>query len=154
MRGKSRGKMAKFKKKVIKNESELKKWVMDNYRKLGYSDMVRKDIGECPDLIMLRNGKEVKVELETVASNFLSHKHPFGKVDEIVCIVKDMELEKPVIGIDELEFKGNSNVKVTLSIDDKVYRQFQKYCRENAIMLSKKLEIDMINIMRKESKNE
>jgi hypothetical protein len=31
--------------------------------------------------------------------------------------------------------------KVTLSIDDKVYNEFQKYCEENAIMLSRKIEI-------------
>ncbi len=138
------------KKKVIKNESELKKWVIENYRKLGYSGIVRKDIGQCPDLIMLKDGKEIKVELETVASNFLSHKHLLDKVDEIVCAVKDMDLEKPVISIDELEFKGNSNVKVTLSIDDKIYKQFQKYCNDNAIMLSKRLEIEMQKLMEKE----
>jgi hypothetical protein len=33
--------------------------------------------------------------------------------------------------------------KVTLSFDDKVYKQFQKYCDENAIILSGKLEIFM-----------
>jgi len=31
--------------------------------------------------------------------------------------------------------------KVTLSVDSKVYSDFQKYCEENAIMLSKKIEI-------------
>lgn len=33
--------------------------------------------------------------------------------------------------------------KVTLSIDSDVYRCFQKYCEENAIMLSKKVELFM-----------
>jgi hypothetical protein len=33
--------------------------------------------------------------------------------------------------------------KVTLSLDDKVYDNFKKYCDENAIMLSKKIEIWM-----------
>ena len=37
--------------------------------------------------------------------------------------------------------------KVTLSLDDKVYKNFQKYCEENAIMLSKKVEIIMGKIM-------
>lgn len=31
--------------------------------------------------------------------------------------------------------------KVTLSIDSKTYKEFQKYCDENAIMLSRKIEI-------------
>ncbi len=33
--------------------------------------------------------------------------------------------------------------KVTLSLEDSVYSNFQKYCEENAIMLSKKIEIFM-----------
>ena len=33
--------------------------------------------------------------------------------------------------------------KVTLSIDSEVYNQFRKYCEENAIMLSKKVELWM-----------
>ena len=33
--------------------------------------------------------------------------------------------------------------KVTLSIDDKTYRDFQRYCNENAIMLSKRIELFM-----------
>ncbi|MBI2666871.1 hypothetical protein HYX13_04625 [Candidatus Woesearchaeota archaeon] len=37
--------------------------------------------------------------------------------------------------------KGNK--KVTLSIDTSVYDQFQAYCAENAIMLSKKVELWM-----------
>ncbi len=36
-----------------------------------------------------------------------------------------------------------ANKKVTLSIDDKVYLSFKKYCEENAIMLSKKIELFM-----------
>ncbi|MEM4271810.1 MAG: hypothetical protein QXD13_01840 [Candidatus Pacearchaeota archaeon] len=37
--------------------------------------------------------------------------------------------------------------KVTLSIDSKVYDNFKKYCEENAIMLSKRIEMDMKKIM-------
>jgi hypothetical protein len=37
--------------------------------------------------------------------------------------------------------KKNNNIKVTLSIDKDVYRDFQKYCDKNAIMLSKKVEL-------------
>ena len=43
--------------------------------------------------------------------------------------------------------------KVTLSFDDKIYEKFKKFCNENAIMLSKKLELEMMKIM-KEGKNE
>ena len=37
--------------------------------------------------------------------------------------------------------KGNK--KVTLSIDTSIYDSFKKYCEENAVMLSKKVEIWM-----------
>lgn len=44
--------------------------------------------------------------------------------------------------------------KVTLSIDEKIYEKFQKFCEDNAIMLSKKLELDMLDIMKKSKKEE
>ncbi len=37
--------------------------------------------------------------------------------------------------------------KVTLSIDFKIYSDFQKFCEKNAIMLSKKVELIMKGIM-------
>jgi len=37
--------------------------------------------------------------------------------------------------------------KVTLSLDSKIYSDFQKYCEENAIMLSKKIEIFIKDFM-------
>ena len=138
-----------MKKKIIKNESEFKQWFMRNYKKFGYSEIIRKDIGRCPDFIMSRNNCNVNVELESVASNFLMHKHPPNKVDEVVCIVNDIGLEKPVIVAEDLEFKGSSKIKVTLSIDNKVYSEFQKYCEKYAIMLSKRLEIEMDRIIKK-----
>ncbi|MBW2975197.1 hypothetical protein KY366_05760 [Candidatus Woesearchaeota archaeon] len=33
--------------------------------------------------------------------------------------------------------------KVTLSIDSKIYDNYKRYCEENAIMLSKKIELYM-----------
>ncbi len=46
--------------------------------------------------------------------------------------------------------------KVTLSFDDKIYEKFKKFCRDNAIMLSRRLEIEMQRMMEKEKggKNE
>ena len=97
---------------------------------------------------MLRDGKEVGVELETVSSNFLAHKHDINKVDEILCLVKDVELGKPVKEVKQLTFEGNR--KVTLSIESEVYEKFKKYCEEHAFILSKKLELGM----KKELENE
>jgi len=43
--------------------------------------------------------------------------------------------------------------KVTLSFDDRIYERFKKFCRDNAIMLSKKLELEMLKMMKeKEAK--
>ena len=39
--------------------------------------------------------------------------------------------------------------KVTLSIDDKTYEKFKKFCEENAIMLSKVVEMNMERLMKK-----
>jgi hypothetical protein len=39
--------------------------------------------------------------------------------------------------------------KVTLSIDNKVYTQFQKYCDDHAIMLSKRIELFMLEMLKK-----
>lgn len=42
--------------------------------------------------------------------------------------------------------------KVTLSVDSKVYEKFQKYCEENAIMLSKKIGLFMEDFLKENEK--
>ena len=42
--------------------------------------------------------------------------------------------------------------KVTLSLDTKVYSDFQKYCDDNAIMLSKKIELFISDFLNKNLK--
>ena len=44
--------------------------------------------------------------------------------------------------------------KVTLSFDDKIYEKFEKFCKDNAIMLSKKIELCMDDIMKKGGKKD
>jgi len=39
------------------------------------------------------------------------------------------------------------NKKITLSINTEAYNEFQKYCNDNALMLSKKIELLMRDIM-------
>jgi len=46
------------------------------------------------------------------------------------------------------------NKKVTLSLDSKVYDEFQEYCRNHAIMLSKKIELWMIDSLKEGVKKE
>ena len=40
--------------------------------------------------------------------------------------------------------------KVTLSVDSKLYEEFQKHCEKNAIMLSRKIEIWMEEFLKNE----
>lgn len=44
--------------------------------------------------------------------------------------------------------KHNMQKKVTLSVDSNIYKKFQEFCEKNAIMLSKKIEICMEDIMK------
>ena len=92
--------------KVINSEKELKKWFEKNFEKLGYTKIIRKDEGVYPDFILLKNKREVKVELETQLSHFLLHKHNVKEVDEIVCVEKDIKLELgiPIIQVRELKY--------------------------------------------------
>jgi hypothetical protein len=39
--------------------------------------------------------------------------------------------------------------KVTLSVESRIYDDFRKYCENNAIMLSKRLEMEMQKIMKR-----
>ena len=45
------------------------------------------------------------------------------------------------------------NKKVTLSLEEKTYEKFKKYCSENAIMLSKRIEMEMQKIMSGDGEN-
>ena len=134
-------------KKVIKNEKQFSDWFIENYKKLVYDRIIRSDISRFPDFIMLKDGKEIRVELETVSSNFILHKHDINKVDEIVCLINDIEFPKPIIEVRELEYSGKE--KVTLSIEDSVYDEFRKYCEDNALMLSGVVEKIMLKELKR-----
>ena len=44
--------------------------------------------------------------------------------------------------------------KVTLSLEGDIYSKFQEYCKENAIMLSKRIEIFMRDFLDKQTQKE
>jgi hypothetical protein len=101
----------------IKNESDFKRWFEKNFRKLGYLKIIKKDSGIFPDYIMLRRDKEVGVELETLLSNFLLHKHNLKDVDEIVCVEKDIKIKKPVIKARGLMYESDI-VRVSATVNE------------------------------------
>jgi hypothetical protein len=47
--------------------------------------------------------------------------------------------------------KTKQKQKVTLSIDSSIYTKYKNYCAENAIMLSKKIELFMKNELENEN---
>lgn len=114
---------------IISNESEFSKWFVKNHKKLGYSKILRKDIGLFPDFIMEKNNKPVRIELETKASNFILHKHPINKVDEILCINKDVTLNKSTIKIKGLKFVPTKE-RITLSIDEELLKEIDKKIKD------------------------
>jgi len=90
-------------------ETDFAEWFQSNYRELVYSRILKAQTqAETPDFIMERDGKPVRVELETRASDFLYHKHDIADVDEVVCVIDDKKLpvKKIVKGVlpDRLDY--------------------------------------------------
>ena len=109
----------------IRNESDLKNWFKKNYQKLGFTKIIRKDIGIFPDFIMLEEGKKIKVELEIKSSNFILHKHSIKRVNKVICIKKDAELGVPIIELNNfklIEFNKYSHY----SIENQIYGLIKK----------------------------
>ncbi len=104
--------------KKIKSEFEFSKWFKKNFKKLGYFKILKKDFGKFPDFLMLKIGKKVRVELETLSSNFILHNHDIRKVDEVVCIKKDVNLKVPIIEVKELNYVGGKD-RVSATVDEK-----------------------------------
>jgi len=91
-------------KKIIRSELEFSQWFKKNFKKLGYEKILKKDSGKFPDFIMLKKGKGVGIELETLSSNFILHKHDKSKVDEIVCLKKDVDIGVPTLEVKSLRY--------------------------------------------------
>ena len=135
----------------IKNEFMLKKWFENNFKKLGYSKIIRRDNGTFPDFIMLRNNKELRVELETLSSNFILHKHNKDNVDEIVCIKKDIEIGLPVIEIEGLDYIGKARISFT--VDKKTANIIKNLLEDsNFRNMSHVVELAIIALAEKEGK--
>ncbi len=107
---------AKMRKKLIKNELEFRRWFEKNYKKLGYSKIIRGDGGVFPDFIMLKGKKELRVELENLSSSFILHNHNPKKVDEVLCIKEDIKLAVPTRTVNELEYEGGK-VRISATVE-------------------------------------
>ena len=90
----------------IKSELEFSRWFEKNFKNLGFDRIIKRDDGRFPDFILERKGKEIRVELETLSSNFILHKHDPSKVDEVICIKNDFEIGLPTSSVKSLDFIG------------------------------------------------
>jgi len=105
-------------------EWEIVHWIKDNYKKLGYDKIIEINDRKCPDFVMLRGGKKIRVEVEIYSSYFVKHKHSFDDVDEVLCLVNDKELSVKVIKIPHLklwyQLKADDRVDFLLDCPDRI----------------------------------
>ncbi len=100
-------------KMIAYGEGSIEEWFKKNYKSLGFDRILKKQWNKTPDFIMLKDGKEVKVEIEFRSSSFIKHKHKVSEVDYVVCCVKDVELDKSI--------KVISLNHIFISYNDEIY---------------------------------
>jgi hypothetical protein len=105
-------------KKIVKSEKELVGWFKKNFKSLGYDEILKENKNTFPDFIMSRNGRKIRVEIELRTSHFILHKHSPKKVDEVVCIDDDTNLDKKTIVVDGLEYEPKKAKRVSIVLDD------------------------------------
>jgi len=110
----------------IKDESDFKNWFKKNYKKLGFSKIIKSDSMRFPDFVMLEKGKKVKVELEIKSSHFNLHKHNPKKVNKVICVIKDIKLDIPTIKVNGIRIISNEEKDSSYSIRNQIYKLFKK----------------------------
>ncbi len=111
--------------KKFNNESDFTEWFKENYALFGFTKILKQSTRSTPDFILLSNdGMETKVELETMASNFIHHGHTPSEVDLVICLVKDVNLPVPVLEIETFDFAKKSTQSVYLN--ESVLQQIEK----------------------------
>lgn len=109
----------------IRNESDLRNWFKKNYKKLGFSKILKSNTKKFPDFIVLENRKKFYVELETKSSNFILHKHPNKKNVIVICIINDVKLKVPTIVIDKIRLMKFEEGDSFYSIKKQIYKLFK-----------------------------
>lgn len=101
--------------KKFSNEEQFSRWFVENYILIGFTQIYKQNRANFPDFIMIKDEKKVRVELETVSSNFIKHDHDASEVDLVICLVKDTELPVEILEINMFEFKTPKKSSVQLS---------------------------------------
>jgi len=142
-------------------ETEIISWVTEHYKELGYDNILEENSGKGPDLVMVKNGKKLKVEVEIYSSSFLKHNHNPKEVDEVLCVVNDTNLPIKTIKIGQLELwhnlKGNDLVDFfkqtpdTILINHKTHQTLYHFQNE-WLNLSKEREMQIRNELERQAK--
>jgi hypothetical protein len=108
---------------VVFCESYIVGWFEKNFRSLGFEKILKKQHNKTPDFIVLKNGKEVKVEIEFKTSNFIDHKHKISEADYVVCCIKDVELDKSiqVISLNHILISYHDEIYPSIDPSKKIY---------------------------------
>jgi len=124
----------------IRDETDFHNWFKKNYKKLGFTKILKYDSGNFPDFVVLENGKKIRIELEIKSSNFILHKHQASKVDKVICVKKDADLKVPIV-----ELKNFKVVKPTCkspySLTSQIYNLFKNQDILTTAEVSKSLNI-------------
>jgi len=111
----------------IRNESDFRNWFKKNYKKLGFSKILKSSTKSCPDFVMLEGDKEIKVELEIKSSNFNLHHHSEEEVDKVVCAFEDVKLNVPTIVVEGMKLIDISEKESYYSFNRQVLNLFKKH---------------------------
>jgi len=108
--------------KKFESEYQFHEWFKKNFSLFGFDKIIEERIRSdgFPDFIMLRNNKEVRVELETLSSHFILHKHDPKNVDLVVCIVKDKELPIKTLEITPFEYSTKTTIQISDDLRQKL----------------------------------
>jgi len=85
--------------KNFENEKQYHNWMESNYKLFGFDSLVKSNKTKFPDLILKKNDKIIRVELEIHSSNFILHKHKKEETDLVICIIKDKKIGVPILEI-------------------------------------------------------
>lgn len=105
------------------NEKQFSDWFEKNIHLFGFDSIKSKHLNSCPDYVLLKDGKRVRVELETMSSNFLVHGHDPEDVDLVICLLKNVDLPVPTFEIEPFEYVRDTT---TVSVDKDLVPQFNE----------------------------
>jgi hypothetical protein len=105
--------------KKFSNEIEFTEWFKENYMLFGFTKIIKQSFNTFPDFVLLKDGIKVRVELETISSNFIFHGHKPQDVDLVICLLKDTELPVPLLEIDMFRFEKKRKICFEISKEQK-----------------------------------